>query len=223
MMMFLFAASTAHASFLEHCVFETQVLEVTSIAKLNGSVTYADSELSLVVKVKKAYAENGMGHTNCIGHKDSIKVLTVTNAEAQANPKGSSLKLGYVHVNSMTPDGVVGQESYSIIEELAMAPFAAQKATLDGSKQNLEFLVGYSGGCAKHVFTLEVGSCLETYPVQCSAQLIHRSNDQCEAYLSDKVIINLSDAGLTDSYYKGASLTIFANDGKQFVGSVVLP
>lgn len=223
-LVFFVLAGTAQASFLEHCEFDAQVLEVTNIAQLNGSVSYADSQLSIVVQIKNSQVPSGMGsHTGCTSHKNAIRVLSVTDAEARAYPKGSLIKLGYVNVNGMTPTGVAGKETYSIIEELALAPFAVQKVALDGAKQNLEFLVGYSGGCAIHQFKLEVGSCLETYPVQCSARLIHRSNDDCEAYLSEQVSINLKEAGLTDSYYKGASFTIYANDETNAIGTVLLP
>jgi hypothetical protein len=91
-----------------------------------------------------------------------------------------------------------------------------KSAKLDSSKKNILVDVVYGGGCKKHVFKLEVGACLESYPVQCTAALKHSTiggPDLCEALISETVVINLKKAGLDDSYYAGGKLTITGDRG----------
>jgi hypothetical protein len=112
--------------------------------------------------------------------------------------------------------------------------FAAQahsamirSAKLDSSKRNLVIDVTYGGGCGKHDFTLQVGGCLESYPVRCTAELIEKTNDMCEALVSTTVVINLAEEKLNDHYYKGGSLTILGDQDwqtkKRSQATVVLP
>jgi len=98
----------------------------------------------------------------------------------------------------------------SVLSLMAAQSFGAtvKSAKLDASKKNILIDVTYGGGCGKHEFSLEVGGCLESYPVQCGAQLVHKTDDICEAMISETIIISLEKEKLTDSYYKGASLTI---------------
>lgn len=84
-------------------------------------------------------------------------------------------------------------------------------AKLDANNENLLVDVQYTGGCAKHTFSLKVGeSCLETYPVQCSAKLIEtvQGSDTCEVVIQETAVFNLKKLGLTDVYFEGASLAI---------------
>ncbi|NJM09747.1 MAG: hypothetical protein HC883_02295 [Bdellovibrionaceae bacterium] len=93
---------------------------------------------------------------------------------------------------------------------LASQSFGAtvKSAKLDASKKNILIDVVYGGGCGKHDFSLEVGLCFESSPVSCTAELIHKTDDTCEALIGDTIVISLKKAGLTGSYYEGASLTI---------------
>lgn len=89
-------------------------------------------------------------------------------------------------------------------------------AKLDASKKNILVDVVYGGGCKKHEFTLEVGACLETYPVQCTAKLIEKTiggPDLCEALISETVVLSLKKYRLDESYYTGGSLTILGDRG----------
>lgn len=89
-------------------------------------------------------------------------------------------------------------------------------AKLDASKKNILVDVVYGGGCKKHVFTLDVGGCLESMPVQCSAKLVHKTiggPDLCEALISETVVLSLKKYGLDDSYYAGGKLTITGDRG----------
>src|SRR5688500_223643 len=97
-----------------------------------------------------------------------------------------------------------------VLSLLAMQSFGAtvKSAKLDESQKNILIEVTYGGGCAKHDFSLKMGSCLESYPVQCSAQLIDNTVDPCEAIINKTITISLEKAGLTDSYYERASLVI---------------
>jgi hypothetical protein len=91
-----------------------------------------------------------------------------------------------------------------------------KSAKLDSSKNNILVDVVYGGGCKKHVFTLELGACLETYPVQCSAKLVEKTvggPDFCEALISETVVISRKKYGLDDSYFKGASIKITGDRG----------
>lgn len=105
----------------------------------------------------------------------------------------------------------------SVLTLMASQSFGAtvHSAKLDESKKNILIDVGYSGGCGTHEFSLDVGACMESYPVQCSAKLIHKSKDICEALISETVVISLEKAGLTDSYYERASLTIIGDEDWQ--------
>jgi len=88
---------------------------------------------------------------------------------------------------------------------------AVKSAKLDASLKNILIDVTYGGGCAKHEFKLEIGACLESFPVQCSAKLTDNTVDNCEALLMETVSISLESAGLNDPYYQGASITIFGD------------
>ncbi len=91
-----------------------------------------------------------------------------------------------------------------------------KSAKLDSSKKNILVDVVYGGGCKEHVFTLELGPCLESYPVQCSAKLVEKTIgglDFCEALISETVVISRKKYGLDDSYFKGAKLTITGDRG----------
>jgi len=90
----------------------------------------------------------------------------------------------------------------------AFATEVVRSAKLDASKKNLLIDVVYGGGCREHVFELNVGDCVETVPVQCSAQLVDLTTDYCESLIFTTVVISLEEAGLTDEYYRRAKLTI---------------
>jgi hypothetical protein len=88
--------------------------------------------------------------------------------------------------------------------------FAAtvKSAKLDAAKKNILIDVTYVGGCGEHDFSLKLGICYETYPVQCSAELIEKTTDGCEALISETIVIPLEKYKLNESYFKGASLKI---------------
>jgi hypothetical protein len=93
---------------------------------------------------------------------------------------------------------------------LSANSFAAvvKSAQLDASKKNIVLEVTYSGGCGPHEFSLALQGCAETFPVQCQAQLIEKTEDFCEALVATSVVISLAEASLTDSYYQNGSLSI---------------
>ena len=80
----------------------------------------------------------------------------------------------------------------------------------NAKKTAIELDVAYGGGCQKHTFSLQIGSCLESQPVQCrEVKLIENANgDACRAYLHETIVLPLNEFGLNNSYYTGASLTI---------------
>lgn len=102
-------------------------------------------------------------------------------------------------------------------------------ANLDAAKKNILVDVSYGGGCKEHTFKLKLGGCLESLPVQCSAQLVETvvgGPDFCEAIVGKTVKFSLKKYGLTDAYFKGGSLTILGDKnfrGEDSSATVVLP
>jgi opacity protein-like surface antigen len=96
----------------------------------------------------------------------------------------------------------------------------ASAATIDEGRYNpktnsIEFDVVYTGGCMDHDFVFElVNGCKESYPVQCTARLTDKTQgDFCEAIVNTTVSFTLEQAGLADSYYNGARLTVHGLGG----------
>lgn len=83
-----------------------------------------------------------------------------------------------------------------------------RSAKLDASKKYILIDVIYGGGCGEHEFSLNLGLCLESSPVQCGAELVEKTNDACEAIVYNTVVIPLEQYKLNDSYFKEGSLTI---------------
>ncbi len=94
-------------------------------------------------------------------------------------------------------------------------------AKLRADKKAIEIDVTHGGGCGDHEYSLKIGACQETFPVSCTADLVHMTNDGCEALLAQKATIVLKDAGLSESYYSKGSLTIKGADGSK--ATVKLP
>lgn len=119
-----------------------------------------------------------------------------------------------------------------VLLSLSLSANAAEviSAKLDASKKNILVDVRYGGGCKKHEFSLKVGpACLESFPVQCSADLVETIEggfDACESIRFETAVISLKKAGLTDSYFDRASLTIYGDvnqTGKRSSANVKLP
>jgi hypothetical protein len=87
-------------------------------------------------------------------------------------------------------------------------------ASVDMAKKIITVRVSYAGGCEDHKISIEIGSCLESYPVQCTAKIFDKTSDRCEAYITRNVIFSLEDLGLSDNYYDGASISI--QGGKKY-------
>ncbi len=107
---------------------------------------------------------------------------------------------------------------------VASSSFAAEvkSARLSANGKNLEVDVFYGGGCKEHNFTLQVGGCLESFPVQCGVELVDNTHDDfCEALVGKTVVFSLKKYGLTDSYYSGARLSI--NGDNETSATVILP
>jgi hypothetical protein len=85
-----------------------------------------------------------------------------------------------------------------------------QGARYNAATQSIDVDVAYGGGCEEHKFKLQMGGCLESMPVQCSAKVIDVSAkpDFCEAYIHQTISFKLTDYGLTDDYFEGASVRI---------------
>ena len=98
----------------------------------------------------------------------------------------------------------------------------------DMSGKYLLIGVATSGGCGAHDFSLEVGACFETFPVQCTVKLIESTEDSCEALISGTAVIKLSDYNLdTDTYFSNGFLTVTGDvdslTGKPSSVSIQLP
>lgn len=117
---------------------------------------------------------------------------------------------------------------------IAMSSFSGFAATvhsakLDASQKNILVDVSYGGGCKKHVFSLKVGACKETYPVTCNAFLVEKvvnGPDLCEAIVGETVKINIAKYRLDEAYYARGTLLIMGDkdmSGKPSMASVKLP
>jgi hypothetical protein len=107
---------------------------------------------------------------------------------------------------------------------LSTATFSAEiKATrVNSETKSIEIDVAYGGGCEKHDFKLEIGACLESYPVQCFAELKHDSNgDFCEAYIQETLSFSIKELGLDDEYYELGSIDIIGDNNTR--KSISLP
>ena len=102
-----------------------------------------------------------------------------------------------------------------------------RSAKLDASKKNILIDVTYGGGCGKHDFTLEVHGCAETFPVQCQADLVEKTNDMCEALVGTTVVLSIAEAKVNTRYYEGGNLTILGDQNwqtkKRSSATVILP
>lgn len=96
-------------------------------------------------------------------------------------------------------------------------------AKIDAAGENIEVTVSYGGGCFEHQFKLQMGGCLESYPVQCAAKVVDvtKEVDICEAIIMKKVTFNLKAHGLDKSYYANGSLTLSGDGGTS--ASVIIP
>ncbi len=88
-------------------------------------------------------------------------------------------------------------------------------ASVDAARGLLLVNVTYGGGCEEHKFKLEVGACLESFPVRCGVTVTDlTTTDFCEALVTRDLEFSLADYGLTDSYYPGASLASSGDAGE---------
>lgn len=106
---------------------------------------------------------------------------------------------------------------------LSNVGYAAQivSAELDSSGKNILIDVVHGGGCGEHDYSLKLNGCAESMPVQCQADLVHKTDDFCEALLHRTAVINLEAAGIKGEYYSGGSLTINGSNGSK--ATVILP
>ncbi len=100
---------------------------------------------------------------------------------------------------------------------LAMLSGLVFGATIEDARFNtqtnqIELDVKYGGGCGEHLWDLEVGMCLESFPVQCDVKLVHLTDDTCEGLRFETIKFDLAEVGLKNDYYVGASLSIFTVD-----------
>ena len=108
------------------------------------------------------------------------------------------------------------------VEPVPTSNTNVQSATFDAAKQSLVLKVQYGGGCKDHVFQLKLVRCLETSPVQCSAVLIDKTEDDfCKMIKVEDVILSLKDLGWNTAYYSKASVSIQSTSGAKL--SIALP
>lgn len=103
-----------------------------------------------------------------------------------------------------------------------LCSYSALAASVTGARvsgNTLEVDVRYGGGCKEHKFKLEKsGYCLESSPVQCSANVVDlTTGDFCEALISETVTFDLNKEGYGDSYFSGARLTLLGDDSSSAV------
>ncbi|UJR11211.1 hypothetical protein I4U23_015392 [Adineta vaga] len=109
---------------------------------------------------------------------------------------------------------------FSIINAEYM-PFI-KDARYNKQTKTIDINLQYSGGCAEHKFELKMGTCRESYPVQCDAKLVDLTlDDYCDAIIGRQISINIQTVGLDTSYYTGASIQI--SGGANTKATIVLP
>jgi hypothetical protein len=212
---FLFAGQ-AQASFYDICEFQAEVLQSTQVDVLNATVDNQESRLAVIIKVLSA-TDLG-GHTGCQGYVGNLNVLKVSAQDYRLMPEGAIVKLKFETMNGLTQNGVWESTTWTLIQDggnFFEAGVQVESGVFDATTNEIVLQVRVGGGCGEHKYALEVGACLESYPVQCSITLKHTTNDRCRAFLFEEVRIKLSDAGLDDSYYNGASLSIEGRDGSK--------
>ena len=68
-----------------------------------------------------------------------------------------------------------------------------KRAAYDAKADTIEIDVVYSGGCEEHEFTLDLGPCMETYPMQLRAKLVdHNTTDFCDAIIGRTISLPAS-------------------------------
>lgn len=110
--------------------------------------------------------------------------------------------------------GILGFSNFANAAEIV-------SAELDGAGKNILIGVRHGGGCGEHDYSLKLKGCAESMPVQCQADLVHKTNDFCEALLHRTAVINLKAAGIKGEYYSGGSLTINGDNGSK--ATITLP
>lgn len=108
---------------------------------------------------------------------------------------------------------LVSNQSYGAVIE---------SAKIDAAQENILIDVFYSGGCAKHLFSLKLNPCMESSPVQCTAELVHNNIDDCEAVIGSTVVISLKEYGLDNPYYKGGTLKITGDKWNNNISSATV-
>jgi hypothetical protein len=97
---------------------------------------------------------------------------------------------------------------------------------LDAAGENLIVDVFHGGGCAKHKYELQIGACMERFPVSCSATVVDKGDpDPCEAMIYATAVFPLAKYKLNESYYSRADLNFetYDSSGKKKTISVTLP
>ncbi len=98
----------------------------------------------------------------------------------------------------------------SLIASISQAA-EIQSGRFNSVTNKVELTVNYGGGCSEHTFELQLaGGCAESYPVQCSLNLVHTTDkpDFCEAMIIKDLQLDLPGSMLTDKYFEGAYIRI---------------
>jgi len=86
-----------------------------------------------------------------------------------------------------------------------------QSAQISSDLEDIEIVVKYQVDGTKKSFGLKNTICQETFPVQCLSELeviVEGDPQPLNRHLITSELINLSEQGLDDPYYKGATITI---------------
>lgn len=67
-----------------------------------------------------------------------------------------------------------------------------KSARLDASKKYVLVDFTYSGGCGTHDFEIKMKECVQSTPVQCKAEIIHKTEDFCEMAIASTIVLPLS-------------------------------
>ena len=76
----------------------------------------------------------------------------------------------------------------------------------------------HGGGCGTHDFSFGIAKCTRDVPGTCTVQLIHKSNDPCEALIGSTVVFDLEKERMTGT--PGATLRVLGSGNSEV--SVIL-
>lgn len=121
----MFVFNQAQASFLESCQFDMKITKVEAQSlRMASQQPYTRKVTAVVTKTK----DDG-GHITCdhhMGKEYTMDLGSVSLENLAILAANYPIQVDYFHVNSLTPDGVVSNTSYTLVSQAQRAYQAAK-------------------------------------------------------------------------------------------------